>query len=198
MKIALTCPASLPATQFGGILFLCVDLAREFSKKGNDVVIYTTDLDFSNNAFTFNRKLPRSEKINDFTIKRSHVIFRIKLFFVNPAIYNQIKRDKPNIIHSVGIRSFQALVSALVSKFNNIPLIISDQGGLFTHPDYGQAGLKSILYRLQEPMIKFIIKQAKKIIVANEYERTIFSRYCENSKLVLDNNGDDFEYLQTT
>jgi len=198
MKIAITCPASLPATQFGGILFLGIDLARELSKKGNEVVIYTTDLDFSNNAFTFNRDLPRLEKINGFAIRRSHVIFRIKLFFVNPTIYNQIKRDKPNIIHSIGIRSFQALVSALISKFNNIPLIISDQGGLFTHPDYGKAGLKSILYRLQEPMIKFIIKQAKKIIVANEYEHTIFSRYCKNSKLVLVRNGVDFKYLQTT
>ena len=48
MKIALVCPASLPATQFGGILFLCVDLAKEFSKSNNNVTIYTTDLDFAN------------------------------------------------------------------------------------------------------------------------------------------------------
>ena len=62
MKIALTCPASLPATQFGGILFLCVDLAREFSKKGNDVVIYTTDLDFSNNALLLIRNYQDQRK----------------------------------------------------------------------------------------------------------------------------------------
>ena len=48
MKIALVCPASLPATQFGGIVFLAVDLAREISKMGHHVTIYTTDLDFSN------------------------------------------------------------------------------------------------------------------------------------------------------
>ena len=35
MKIALVCPASLPATQFGGILFLCVDMAREAAKIGD-------------------------------------------------------------------------------------------------------------------------------------------------------------------
>ena len=29
MKIALSCPASLPATQFGGIMFLCLDIAKE-------------------------------------------------------------------------------------------------------------------------------------------------------------------------
>ena len=48
MKIALVCPASLPATQFGGIVFLAVNLADEMSKLGHDVTIYTTDLDFSN------------------------------------------------------------------------------------------------------------------------------------------------------
>ena len=73
MKIALVCPASLPATQFGGIMFLCLDLARELSKYDNDVTIYTTDLDFANNAKTFSKKLPRTEKIDNFRINRSHV-----------------------------------------------------------------------------------------------------------------------------
>ena len=45
MKIGLVCPASLPATQFGGILFLALDIARETAKLSHDVVIYTTDLD---------------------------------------------------------------------------------------------------------------------------------------------------------
>ena len=50
MKIGLVSPASLPATQFGGILFLMLDIAREASNLGHDVTIYTTDLDFANNA----------------------------------------------------------------------------------------------------------------------------------------------------
>ena len=52
MKIALVCPASLPATQFGGILALCVDIARESSNSGHDTTIFTTDLDFANNLKT--------------------------------------------------------------------------------------------------------------------------------------------------
>ena len=66
MKIALVCPASLPATQFGGILFLCVDIARESSNYGHDVTIYTTDLGFANNPKTFNKNLPRVETIDNF------------------------------------------------------------------------------------------------------------------------------------
>ena len=49
MKIALTCPASLPATQFAGILSLCVDMARESANSGHDTTIFTTNLDFANN-----------------------------------------------------------------------------------------------------------------------------------------------------
>jgi len=73
MKIALVCPASLPATQFGGILFICVDIAKELSNENHDVTIYTTDLDFANNPKTFNKNLPRTEVIDKFKIKRSHV-----------------------------------------------------------------------------------------------------------------------------
>ena len=36
MNVALVCPASLPAVQFGGILFLCVDLAKEISTWSKD------------------------------------------------------------------------------------------------------------------------------------------------------------------
>ena len=61
------------ATQFGGIMFLCLDLAKESSKIGHDVTIFTTDLDFANNPKTFNKKLPRIEKIDNFLINRSHV-----------------------------------------------------------------------------------------------------------------------------
>lgn len=195
LKIALTCPASLPAVQFGGILFLCTDIAEQLGKRGHDVSIVTTDLDFANNTSTFNKKLHREEKLEFFKILRSHVIFSLKLFFVNPGMYNILKNEKPDIIHAIGIRGFQAFVSALVSKFNNIPLIISDQGGLFTHPDFNRGFTNKILYRLQEPMIKFIINQSKKIIVANDYEKEIFKKYTDEEKLFTVFNGIDYEKL---
>ena len=65
MNVALVCPASLPAVQFGGILFLCVDLAKEISELGHNVTIYTTDLDFASDGTTFNKNLPRQEKIQN-------------------------------------------------------------------------------------------------------------------------------------
>ena len=73
MKIALTCPASLPATQFGGIMFLCVHVAKKHCQiDGHELTIYTTDLDFANTT-KFNKKLPKEEKIENFFIKRTHV-----------------------------------------------------------------------------------------------------------------------------
>ena len=41
-----------------------------------------------------------------------------------------------------------------------------------------------------------MIRRAKKIIVANEYEHSIFLKYCNSSKLTLVKNGIDFENLQ--
>lgn len=190
MKIALVCPASLPATQFGGILFLCVDLARELSQIGHEIKIFTTDMDFANNPKTFNKKLPRREKFGKFDIIRSHVWFSIQLFFVNPGMYSQMMKDDSEIIHSIGVRSFQSFIAALVSKKKNIPLIISDQGGLTTHPDLKKSGfIKSTLYKMQKPMMNYVIKNAKKIIVANKYEEEIFTQLNAKEKTIIVKNG---------
>ena len=190
MRIALVCPASLPATQFGGILFLCVDLARELSEIGHEIKIFTTDMDFANNPKSFNKKLPRKEKIGKFEIIRSHVWFSIQLFFVNPGIYFQMMKDESEIIHTIGVRSFQSFIAAIISKKKNIPLIISDQGGLTTHPDLKKNGvLKNIMYEIQKPMMNYVIKNAQKIIVANEYEEKIFAELNAREKVIIVKNG---------
>ena len=194
MKIALVCPASLPATQFGGILFLCVDIARELSKKGHQISIYTTDLDFANNANTFSKNLPRIEKINQFYIKRSHVWIAFKLFFFNPSMFFQMRKDNFDIIHSIGVRSFQSFIAALIARQKNIPFVISDQGGLTTHPDIIMGKfINKLIYRLQSPIIKFIINQATKIIVANEYEKNIFLEFTREDKISIVKNGINLE-----
>ena len=190
MKIGLVCPASLPAVQFGGILFLCVDLAREMSELGHDVTIYTTNLDFANDGTTFNKNLPTEEKVQNFKIKRTNVWFRYSLFYVNPGMYSQILTDNPDVIHTVGIKSFQSVIAALVSKQKGIPLVISDQGGLTTHPFLNTSGIvKKILYKIQFPLVKFIIKQASKITVPNEYEKNIFKELTNESKIEIISNG---------
>ena len=166
MKIALVCPASLPATQFGGIMFLCVHIAKQLSNDGHSITIYTTDLDFGNNTKTFNHNLPREEKIGKFIIKRTHVWFSTSLYFVNPGIIKQLVNDQPDIIHAVGIRGFQAFAASLVSKIKKIPLVISDQGGLTTHPDLKDSpSHKKLLFKLQTPFLKYIINQANTVIV---------------------------------
>ena len=198
MKIALTCPASLPATQCGGILSLCVDIARESSNSGHDTTIFTTDLDFANNLKTFNKNLPRIETIENFKIKRSNVWFSIGLFYVNPGIYFDMLKDKYEVIHTVGVRSFQSYIAALVSKKRDTPLIISDQGGLTTHPDLKDSGLiKRIFYKLQSPMIRFVIGQSKKIIVPNEYEKKIFSELTDENKIEIVENGINLEKMKS-
>ena len=194
MRIALVSPASLPATQFGGILFLSVDIARELSKKGHQISIYTTDLDFANNAKTFSKNLPRIEKINQFYIKRSHVWFAFKLFFINPSMYFQMKNDDFDIIHSIGVRSFQSLIAALIARQKNIPLVISDQGGLTTHRNITTGKfINKLIYRLQSPLIKFIIDQATKVVVANEYEKNIFLEFTKEDKISIVKNGINLE-----
>jgi glycosyltransferase involved in cell wall biosynthesis len=196
MKIALVCPASLPATQFGGIVFLATDLAREISEMGHDVTIYTTDLDFSNGANKFNKQLPRTEKFEKFTINRTHVWFSFKLFFVNTTMSKEIEKNKPDIIHTIGLRSYQSIIAWRISKKLKIPLVVSDQGGLTTHPFLNESSLfLKILYKIQKIFIRKIINHASAISVANEYEKKIFLEFNENSKIEIIRNGVNLKTL---
>lgn len=196
MKIALCCPASLPATQFGGIAFLGVDIAREISELGHDVTIYTTDLDFSNGPNKFNKKLPRIEKLEKFKINRTHSWFSIKLFFINPSMYLQIIKDKPDIIHTIGLRSFQSIIAWRASKKLKIPLVVSDQGGLTTHPFLTESGLFfKILYKIQNKFIKQIIHDTATISAANEYEKDIFLEFNKKTRIEIIRNGVNLKTL---
>jgi len=199
MKIGLICPASLPATQFGGILFLAVDIANELGKNGHETTIFTTNLDFANNPHTFNKKLPKQEKVENFNINRSNVWFHHELFYINPKMYLEIKKFKPDVIHTIGIRSFQSFIASLISKYQKIPLVISDQGGLTTHPELKQGGIvKKILYTIQNPIIKFIVNQSSRIIVANEYEKKIFQEFTNESKIHIVRNGINLDLLKNS
>ena len=199
MKIALVCPASFPATQFGGIVFLATDLAREMSKIGHDVTIYTTDLDFSNGTNKFNKQLPRIEKFEKFTINRTHVWFSLKLFFVNTAMFKEIENNKPDIIHTIGLRSFQSITAWRISKKLKIPLILSDQGGLTTHPFLNESGLfLKALYKIQNYFIKKMINHASIISAANEYEEDIFLKMNKKAQIKIIRNGVNLKNLIST
>jgi len=198
MKIGIVCPASLPASQFGGIVFLAVNLAREMSELGHNVTIYTTDLDFSNGPNKFNKSLPRIEKVGNYIIKRTHSWFSVRLFFFNPGIYFQIRKDKPDVIHTIGLRSFQSFAAWLVSKRDNIPLIATDQGGLTTHPYLTETGLLfKIIFKIQNLYIKKILKHSSTLCAANEYEKDIFLDMCKDSKIEIVRNGVDLKSLIT-
>ena len=191
MKVAVTCPASFPAIQFGGIMFLAHNIAKLAGLNGHEPAIYTTDLDFQRgDRGKFNRGLPREGEHDGVRIKRFHAYTQVKLFFVSPGIYGALVRDRPDIIHAVGIRSFQSLAAALASKKLGVPLVVSDQGGLGTNPS-AKTAARRILYRLHEPAVRMIIKQATRIIAANEFERDIFRRYGSPSKIRIVRNGID-------
>lgn len=111
-------------------------------------------------------------------------------------MYFQMLKDEHDLIHVVGVRSFQSLIAALISKRKKIPLVISDQGGLTTHPDLKQSSwIKRFLISVQNPMIRYIINQSSKVIVANDYEKEIFLKFCKEEKIEIVRNGIDLNEL---
>ena len=87
----------------------------------------------------------------------------------------------------------------MVSKKLKIPLIISDQSGLTTHPFLNQSGkILNCLYKIQNSIIQRIIKDSSLISVANEYEKKIFSNINKNLKIKIIRNGVNLKSLVAT
>ena len=86
MKIALVCPASLPATQFGGILFLAVDIANELGRKGHEVVIFTTNLDFANNPHTFNKNLLKKVDELELSVRSMNCLKNDNIIYIGDLV----------------------------------------------------------------------------------------------------------------
>ena len=74
-------------------------------------------------------------------------------------------------------------------------MIVSDQGGLTTHPDLTSNLTKRILVKLQKPLISYIINTATRISVPNEYEKKIFLEFCPESKITVIPNGINLDIL---
>tara|TARA_B100000929_G_C15448309_1_gene400306 strand:- start:286 stop:1197 length:912 start_codon:yes stop_codon:yes gene_type:complete len=106
-----------------------------------------------------------------------------------------MKKEKFDVIHTIGIRSFQSFIAAIIARKKNIPLVISDQGGLTTHPELKSNSTKRILSKIQQPLIKFIINTSRKISVPNDYEKKIFEQFCESSKIVTIRNGINLDIM---
>ena len=77
-----------------------------------------------------------------------------------------------------------------------IPLIVSDQGGLTTHPFLTESSIiLQILYKIQNYFIKKIISDSTAISTANEYEKEIFMNINKKSKIEIIRNGVNLETL---
>jgi glycosyltransferase involved in cell wall biosynthesis len=84
----------------------------------------------------------------------------------------------------------------LVSKKYNIPLVVSDQGGLTTHPFLKESSsFFKLIYKIQNIFIKQILKQSSGISAANEYENKIFSDIYAKSKTKIIRNGVNLKSL---
>ena len=78
----------------------------------------------------------------------------------------------------------------------NIPLIVSDQGGLTTHPFLTESSIfLQILYKIQNYFIKKIINDSTAISAANEYEKEIFLDINQKSNIKIIRNGVNLETL---
>jgi glycosyltransferase involved in cell wall biosynthesis len=187
LKLAFVVPAFLPARGFGGPLYHVLALARVFQKKGDSIVVYTSNMI---NPYDFSERLPKEEFINGIHVKRYPLVGRIGGYWITPSMLRDLKRDEYDILHAHTARSFQCDLSAFVSKLRCSPFLITAHGSLGSFLKV-ELGLRNhILHVAHNLIAKRVFQAADKVIALNRFEMQHFLRIgVDHKKIAIIPNG---------
>lgn len=160
------------APKFGGTVDVVYNLSKELSKRGHEVTIITTDLDYDK-EYVIELENEGVEVI-PFKCK-----FNLASFLYSPSMNNWLKLNlqKFDLIHLHNFRSYQNNIVHKYSKKYNVPYILQAHGSVL--PFFQKQGLKKVYdhiwgYKLLEDASKVIgvsnveLKQYKELGVTKD------------------------------
>ena len=189
LKIAIVTPAYVPAFAFGGPVIQLRRIVQALHKKGYDITVYTTNAT-SPTSFA---SLQTQEYIDDILVKRFPVLFRVAGYWFSPSMFKTLLEDDFDVIHTNCARSFQSDLASLVSRIRRIPLIIQSRGSIGSYRAKGAVSVgMSYLYSIHNPILKYSLKQAEKVIALTRSEALEYRVMgVENNKIEVIPNGID-------
>src|SRR3989338_6792390 len=135
MKILCVTPSYWPAFRFGGIIFFSHWLNREFTKRGIDITVYTTNAGLGNTV-------PVNKEINFEGIKLTYFSFTSIFEFLGGTgwqfslpMTRKLRSEVMNfdIVYIFGVWNYPISAASHYCRKYSIPYIISPQGALYPY-----------------------------------------------------------------
>ena len=171
----------------GGDVAVCYNLTRQFTDKGHDVTILTTN-------FEYNKE--DTDTIDNLQMVNVDYKFNFALFIYSPQMKKWLDENIKNfdIIHMHELRSYQNIVVMEYAKKYNIPYIIQPHAS--TPTNVGQ----SLFKKLFDVFFgNKLMQNASHIIAVSDYEAK-YDKLMTNAPVEVVYNGmnvDEFENIDS-
>lgn len=180
MRILHIIPYYHPATSFGGPIVIAHTLAKEFSKRGNDVEVYTSDaMNLTSRVESAGSVLLDGVKVTYFRNLSMLFVGWAKLFItlgMIQALQSTIKTF--DLVHLHDYYSFQNIIASYYAKKSNVPYTIHVHGSLSEDDNHK---LLKWIYNIL--FGRRILQNASKVIALSDVE---FNQY--KSKKLFDDD----------
>ena len=137
-------------------------LSTELAKRGHQNIVFST---------MTGKEVLLTGETNGYVVKNYKVLFRLWSFPVNPKLIIDVLRERPDIIHVRGYRSFPSEFAAWLMTFRKIPYVLSPHGSLLAYKYLTPNRLSRALHGLYDTLtFKFALAKAARIAVTSGQE----------------------------
>lgn len=191
MRILQIIPYFHPAYSFGGPVKVAYDISRELTRRGHEVVVYTSD------AASLTQRLKTvTEEVNGIKIYHfrnlSMSLVKNSKLFVTPGLAERLKREINNfdIIHLHEYRTYQNIIAHRYAVKYEVPYVFQAHGGIPKIRRIGRKWLYDIFFGYK------LLSEASKVIALTETEAEQYrkSGVTENKIEVIPNGINLSEY----
>jgi glycogen synthase len=146
----------------GGTETHTYEVAKRFAAEGHEVTVLTTDRE---------NNLPRTERLEAFTIKRVAAYPREKDFYFAPAIYSVIQSRQWDVIHIQGYHTFVAPLAMFAAWRAGIPYVVTFHSGGHS------SSVRNMLRWLQRLLLKPLLTRATQLVGVSQFEADFFASH---------------------
>ena len=188
MRILIVIPYFYPALFFGGPVKVAFDVGKELVKRGNEVVVFTSD------AQDLRNRLPDvSNEVEGMQVYYFHNLSMLSAafskLFVTPGLNDRMKLDVGSfdIIHAHEYTTYQNIIVQKFAKKSGVPYVLQAHGSL------PRIGRKTRKWLYDFFFGHRILRDASKVIALNEMEAKQYMKMgVTECKITIIPNGIDF------
>jgi glycosyltransferase involved in cell wall biosynthesis len=152
----------------GGVEYQVLNLVNELAKKGHKITVYTSY--FLDNIKENNSLLPFEENQN-ITVRRYKflkLMYGRDSTYIQPRIFSDLSKEKPDIIHVHGFRFFPVYGGIIFTYFSRIPVVAT--------PYHDPQPNATALQRLHDRIFLTRLDRFTKIIALTEFEKRFLTK----------------------